>query len=74
MCAEEVFWRFLAKWPTYFKPKILADCKNLTSDEHVEDLLSAQQNADHSGEFGSLFSLKYLFQILCVEFVFYGDL
>ncbi|XP_059417045.1 uncharacterized protein LOC132152250 [Carassius carassius] len=49
MFGEEVSGRFLAKWPTYFKPRLLADCKNRTSNEHVEELLSAQQNSNESG-------------------------
>ncbi|XP_030283379.1 uncharacterized protein LOC115587599 isoform X2 [Sparus aurata] len=41
MFGEEVSGRFLAKWPSFFKPRILTDCKKLTSNEHIEDLVCA---------------------------------
>ncbi|KAL7846658.1 hypothetical protein SRHO_G00216380 [Serrasalmus rhombeus] len=45
---EEVSGRFLAKWPTIFKPKIIADCKTIPSNSHVDDLLAlALQESDH---------------------------
>ncbi|XP_037387943.1 uncharacterized protein LOC119263450 isoform X2 [Pygocentrus nattereri] len=45
---EEVSGRFLAKWPTIFKPKIIADCKTIPSNSHVDDLLAlAFQESDH---------------------------
>ncbi|KAK1890658.1 Chaperone protein DnaJ, partial [Dissostichus eleginoides] len=44
---EEVSGKFLAKWPTFFKPRIIADCKNLPGRLHVDELLlSAQQESD----------------------------
>lgn len=44
---EEVSGRFLAKWPTFFKPRVIADCKDLPQSTHVEDLLlSAQEESD----------------------------
>ncbi|KAJ8369410.1 hypothetical protein SKAU_G00094380 [Synaphobranchus kaupii] len=45
---EEVSGKFLAKWPTFFKPRVIADCcKNLTPSPHVDELLlSAQQESD----------------------------
>ncbi|KAJ4941196.1 hypothetical protein JOQ06_027483, partial [Pogonophryne albipinna] len=44
---EEVSGKFLAKWPTFFKPRIIADCKNLSGSLHVDELLlSAQQESD----------------------------
>ncbi|XP_076879167.1 uncharacterized protein LOC143527764 [Brachyhypopomus gauderio] len=55
---EEVSVKFLSKWPTFFKPRVIADCcKNLTPSPHVELLLSAQQESDdgvwHSEEWDS---------------------
>ncbi|KAL6475848.1 hypothetical protein MHYP_G00143470 [Metynnis hypsauchen] len=45
---EEVSGRFLAKWPTIFKPKIIADCKTIPSNSHVDDLLAlALQESDN---------------------------
>ena len=44
---DEVTGKFLAKWPTFFKPKVIAECKNLPRSVHVDDLLlSAQQESD----------------------------
>ncbi|XP_062309209.1 uncharacterized protein LOC134038860 isoform X1 [Osmerus eperlanus] len=44
---DEVTGKFLAKWPTFFKPRIIAECKNLPQSVHVDDLLlSAQQESD----------------------------
>ncbi|KAF3859067.1 hypothetical protein F7725_021466, partial [Dissostichus mawsoni] len=44
---EEVSGKFLAKWPTFFKPRIIADCKNLPGSLHVDELLlSARQESD----------------------------
>ncbi|XP_060921976.1 uncharacterized protein LOC133018968 [Limanda limanda] len=47
---EEVSGKFLSKWPTFFKPRVIADCcKNLTTSPHVDELLlSAQQESDDS--------------------------
>ncbi|KAK3520985.1 hypothetical protein QTP86_018674, partial [Hemibagrus guttatus] len=64
MFAEEVSGRLLAKWSTYFKPRILADCKNLTSNEHVEELLCAQQNSDGTGWDSDLSSILLLLHLL----------
>ncbi|XP_063043022.1 uncharacterized protein LOC134437461 [Engraulis encrasicolus] len=56
---EEVSGKFLSKWPTVFKPRVIADCcKNLTPSPLVDELLlSAQQESDdcvwHSEEWDS---------------------
>ncbi|KAK5888415.1 hypothetical protein CesoFtcFv8_014510 [Champsocephalus esox] len=48
---KEVSGTFLAKWPTFFKPRIIADCKNLPGSLHVDEiLLSAQQESDDGGK------------------------
>lgn len=48
---KEVSGKFLAKWPTFFKPRIIADCKNLPGSLHVDELLlSAQQESDDGGK------------------------
>nr|XP_046232298.1 uncharacterized protein LOC124052281 isoform X2 [Scatophagus argus] len=44
---EEVSGKFLARWPTFFKPRIISDCKNLPESAHVSELLlSAQQESE----------------------------
>lgn len=48
---EEVSGKFLAKWPTFFKPRVIADCKNLPQSARVDELLlSAQQESDDGGK------------------------
>ncbi|KAE8278071.1 hypothetical protein D5F01_LYC23868 [Larimichthys crocea] len=64
MFGGEVSGRFLAKWPSYFKAKILADCKNLISNEHIEDLLSPQQNSNEFGWDSDLSSILLLVHLL----------
>ncbi|XP_051795507.1 uncharacterized protein LOC127537497 isoform X3 [Acanthochromis polyacanthus] len=60
MFGEEVSGRFLAKWPTFFKPRILADCKKLTSNEHIEDLMSLQQDSGWDSDLSSILLLVHL--------------
>ncbi|XP_010773028.1 uncharacterized protein [Notothenia coriiceps] len=37
MLGEEISGKMLSRWPTFFKPRTLADCKNLHSNVHVDD-------------------------------------
>ncbi|XDV16209.1 hypothetical protein PO909_016025 [Leuciscus waleckii] len=39
--------KFIAKWPTFYKPRIIADCKNLSTGAYVDDLRSAQEESDY---------------------------
>ncbi|XP_041835386.1 uncharacterized protein LOC121636174 [Melanotaenia boesemani] len=64
MFGEEVSGRFLARWPTFFKARILADCKNMTSNEHIENLLSMQQDSSGSGWDSDLSSVLLLVHLL----------
>ncbi|KAI4872229.1 hypothetical protein NFI96_009480 [Prochilodus magdalenae] len=41
MFGDEVSSKFLAKWPTFFKPKVISDCRTLGPNQYVEELLSA---------------------------------
>ncbi|XP_059187920.1 uncharacterized protein LOC131970520 [Centropristis striata] len=59
MFGEEVSGRFLAKWPI-FKPRILTDCKKLTSNEHIEDRLSVQHNSGWDSDLSSILLLVHL--------------
>lgn len=48
---EEVSRKFLAMWPNFFKPRIIADCKNLPEIAHVDELhLSAKTESDNGGK------------------------
>nr|XP_033946520.1 uncharacterized protein LOC117452153 [Pseudochaenichthys georgianus] len=61
---EEISGKMLARWPTCFKPRILADCKNLHSNVNADDLLSAQQNSNESGWDSDLSSILLLVHLL----------
>ncbi|XP_055749445.1 uncharacterized protein LOC129830770 isoform X1 [Salvelinus fontinalis] len=47
---EVVSGTFMTKWPTFFKPRVIADCKTLPFSEPVEDLLSSAQH--ESNDYG----------------------
>lgn len=49
---EEVSGKFLAKWPTFFKPRVIVvAAKNLAPSPQVNELLlSAQQQSDDGGK------------------------
>ncbi|KAK2907051.1 hypothetical protein Q8A67_006036 [Cirrhinus molitorella] len=44
---DDISSKFIAKWPTFYKPRIIADCKNLHHGAHVDDLLSALEESDY---------------------------
>ena len=60
MFGDEVSQKFLSKWSTFFKPKIIADCKSL---KNIDELLSATEPEpeDNNGQYKT-FWLKYIFQ------------
>lgn len=41
MFGDEVSGKFLAKWPSYFKPKVIAESQSLPSSLYVEELRAA---------------------------------
>ena len=41
MFGEEQSGKFLAKWPSYFKPKVIAESLSLPSSPYVEELQAA---------------------------------
>uniref|UniRef100_A0A8C5GYC5 Uncharacterized protein n=1 Tax=Gouania willdenowi TaxID=441366 RepID=A0A8C5GYC5_GOUWI len=47
---EELSGKFLARWPTFFKPRIISDCKNLAQSAHLTDLLLSAQKIDGGGK------------------------
>ncbi|XP_012996138.1 uncharacterized protein LOC105021033 isoform X4 [Esox lucius] len=62
---EVVSGTFLEKWPTFFKPRVIADCKTLPSSELVEHLLSsAQQEPNDYGWESDLASILLLLHLL----------
>ncbi|XP_052394318.1 uncharacterized protein LOC127951447 [Carassius gibelio] len=43
---DDISSKFIAKWPTFYKQRVIADCKNLHPGAHVDDLLSALEECD----------------------------
>lgn len=41
MFGDEISGRFLAKWPSYFKHKVIAESQSLPSSPYVEELQAA---------------------------------
>nr|XP_023690543.1 uncharacterized protein LOC111855603 [Paramormyrops kingsleyae] len=49
MFGEETAGKFLAKWPTFFRPRVLEQSKGLVLNAHVEDLIKSAQGESDSG-------------------------
>lgn len=41
MFGDEVSGKFLAKWPSFFKQKVIKECQSLPPNQYVEELLAA---------------------------------
>lgn len=51
---KDVPGKFLTKWPTFFKPRVIAKFQNLPQRTHIDELLlSAQQESDDNGKWKS---------------------
>lgn len=44
---DDISNKFISKWPTYYKPRIIANCKTLRFGAHVDDVLFGQQESDY---------------------------
>lgn len=44
---DEISSKFVSNWPTFYKPRIIANCRNLPFGAHVDDLLFGQQESDY---------------------------
>lgn len=60
MFGDEVSERFLAKWPLYFKHKVVAECQSLPSNQYVEELLEAfdADTENDYGKYGQFFRVQ----------------
>lgn len=60
MFGDEVSGRFLAKWPSYFKNKVLAESQCLPSTSYIEELQASNdpEAEDYSGKHGQ-FLMKH---------------
>lgn len=61
MFGDEMSSRFLAKWPTFFKPRVITDCKALSPNQYVEELLLAIEPRPEEmfGEWNFLFPIYF---------------
>ncbi|XP_056608550.1 uncharacterized protein LOC130426051 isoform X2 [Triplophysa dalaica] len=44
---DEISSNFVSNWPTFYKPRIIANCRNMPFGAHVDDLLFGQQESDY---------------------------
>ncbi|XP_057203157.1 uncharacterized protein LOC130562266 isoform X2 [Triplophysa rosa] len=44
---DDISSKFVSNWPTFYKPRIIANCRNLPFGAHVDDLLFGQQESDY---------------------------
>ncbi len=44
---DDISGKFIAKWPTFCKPRIITDGEILQPGAHVDDLLSALEESDY---------------------------
>lgn len=60
MFGEEVSGRFLAKWPCYFKNKVIAESQSLPSSPHIEELRASvdPEAEDYLGKYGTFFCIE----------------
>ncbi|XP_014844939.1 PREDICTED: uncharacterized protein LOC106919223 isoform X2 [Poecilia mexicana] len=42
---EDISGKFIARWPTFYKPKVITVSKSLRQSVHLDDLLSAQEES-----------------------------
>ncbi len=56
---DDISSKFIAKWPTFYKPRIIADCRNLQPGAHVDELLSALEES-YYGKYKCFFFFFFL--------------
>ncbi|XP_062396086.1 uncharacterized protein LOC134086912 [Sardina pilchardus] len=61
---EDVSGKFIAKWPTFYKPRIITVCESLRPGTHVDDLLSAQEEMNDYGWDSDLAAILLLIHLL----------
>ncbi|KAJ8375057.1 hypothetical protein SKAU_G00056370 [Synaphobranchus kaupii] len=61
---EDISRKFIAKWPTFYKPRVITACKDLHPGTHVDDLLSAQEESNDYGWDSDLAALLLLVHLL----------
>ncbi|XP_062395775.1 uncharacterized protein LOC134083467 [Sardina pilchardus] len=61
---EDVSGKFIVKWPTFYKPRIITVCESLRPGTHVDDLLSAQEEMNDYGWDSDLAAILLLIHLL----------
>ncbi|KAL2086018.1 hypothetical protein ACEWY4_017077 [Coilia grayii] len=61
---ENVSGKFIAKWPTFYKPRIITIGKGLRPGLHLDDLLSAQEASNDYGWDSDLAAILLLLHLL----------
>uniref|UniRef100_A0A3B3V170 Uncharacterized protein n=1 Tax=Poecilia latipinna TaxID=48699 RepID=A0A3B3V170_9TELE len=46
---KDISGKFIARWPTFYKPKVITVSKSLRQSVHLDDLLSAQEESSDYG-------------------------
>ncbi|XP_058505767.1 uncharacterized protein LOC131472512 isoform X2 [Solea solea] len=46
---KDISGKFIAKWPTFYKPRVITISKSLHQSTHLDDLLSAQEESNDCG-------------------------
>lgn len=66
MFGDEVSGKFLAKWPSYFKPKVIAESQSLPSSLYVDELRAAfdPETENDYGKYGQFFSIQNILSCL----------
>lgn len=49
MFGESVSGKFISKWPTFFKPKVIAECQKIPLTIYLKELLASFHPEDDSG-------------------------
>uniref|UniRef100_A0AAV2M8F9 Uncharacterized protein n=1 Tax=Knipowitschia caucasica TaxID=637954 RepID=A0AAV2M8F9_KNICA len=64
LLGEDTSGKFISKWPTFYKPRIISVCICLRPGPHVDDLLSAQEGSNDYGWDSDLAAILLLVHLL----------
>ncbi|KAG7459331.1 hypothetical protein MATL_G00209520 [Megalops atlanticus] len=61
---EDISGKFIEKWPTFYKPRVITLCKDLRPGTHLDDLLSALEESNDYGWDSDLAAILLLVHLL----------
>lgn len=64
MFGESVSRKFISKWPTFFKPKVIAECQRSSQTIYLKELLASLDSGDDSDWDSDVTSLLLLLYLL----------